>query len=43
MVITGDVDPSGAEGPVAIEIVADGPLARPPGAVPALGAVFRAA
>ena len=43
MAITIDVDPSAAEGPVAIEVAADRPLALPAGAVPALGATFRAA
>jgi catechol 2,3-dioxygenase-like lactoylglutathione lyase family enzyme len=35
-----DVDPTAAEGPVAIELSADRSLALPAGAVPALGAVF---
>jgi hypothetical protein len=42
MAITVDVDPSAAEGPVAIEVAADRALALPAGPVPALGTVFTA-
>jgi methylmalonyl-CoA/ethylmalonyl-CoA epimerase len=43
MTITIDLDPTTAEGPVAIELAADRPLVLPAGAVPPLGAVFRTA
>ena len=41
MVLTIDVDPSGAEGPVAIELAATRPVALPAGPVPELGTTFR--
>jgi hypothetical protein len=41
MALTIDIDPSGAEGPVAIELAATRPLDVPPGPVPELGATFR--
>jgi methylmalonyl-CoA/ethylmalonyl-CoA epimerase len=43
MVLTIDVDPSGAEGPLFIEVAAARPVALPDGPVPELGAVFRRA
>jgi hypothetical protein len=43
MTITIDVDPTGAEGPLAIELATTRPLALPPGPVPDLGATFRLA
>jgi hypothetical protein len=43
MAIAIDLDPTAAEGPVAIEVAAGRPLALPAGPVPALGAVFRTA
>jgi catechol 2,3-dioxygenase-like lactoylglutathione lyase family enzyme len=43
MVITIDLDPSGAEGPVAIELASRRPLDLPGGPVPALGTTFRLA
>lgn len=43
MVITIDVDGSGAEGPVAIELAATRPVALPAGPVPELGTTFRLA
>ena len=41
MVITIDVDPSGAEGPPAIDLAAARPVTLPAGPVPALGTSFR--
>jgi hypothetical protein len=41
MVLTVDVDPSGSEGPVAIEIEADSRLELPATPVPALGTTVR--
>jgi catechol 2,3-dioxygenase-like lactoylglutathione lyase family enzyme len=41
MILTVDVDPSGGEGPIAIELRSSRPLALPRGAVPELGATFR--
>jgi catechol 2,3-dioxygenase-like lactoylglutathione lyase family enzyme len=43
MVITIDLDPSGAEGPVAIELASTRALDLPVGPVPALGTTFRLA
>jgi catechol 2,3-dioxygenase-like lactoylglutathione lyase family enzyme len=41
MILTVDVDPSGSEGPIAIELRSSRPLALPRGAVPELGTTFR--
>jgi catechol 2,3-dioxygenase-like lactoylglutathione lyase family enzyme len=41
MILTVDVDPSGSEGPIAIELRSSRPLALPRGAVPELGTSFR--
>ena len=43
IVLTIDVDPSGVEGPVAIELAATRPVALPAGPVPELGTTFRLA
>ena len=41
IVLTIDVDPSGVEGPVAIELAATRPVALPAGPVPELRTTFR--
>lgn len=41
MVLTIDVDPSGSEGPIAIELRSSRPVALPLGPVPLLGTTFR--
>jgi methylmalonyl-CoA/ethylmalonyl-CoA epimerase len=41
MVLTVDVDPSGSEGPLFVEIAATRPVALPDGPVPELGTAFR--
>jgi hypothetical protein len=41
MTVTIDVDPTGSEGPVAIEVATRRLLALPPGPVPDLGATSR--
>jgi hypothetical protein len=41
MVLTIDVDPSGSEGPVAIELTSSRPVALPAGPVRELGTAFR--